>query len=389
MQALVLKPKEDRRLRAGHLWVFSNEVARHPANAVAGELVEVLSHGGEGLGTALYHPHSLITARLLGNGIADLDAAFFRERLARALRLREHLFPSETSYRLVHGESDDLPGLIVDKFGDNLAVQTVSAGMDARLPLIVEALRELLSPRAIIERNDTALRSYEELPQRTGVLWGDSLPETDIEENRVKYRINLLFGQKTGFFLDQKLNRRAAARFAPGRRVLDCFCNTGGFGLNAARAGALSVLGVDVSAEMIQQAKANTELNGFAQANWVQSDVFFFLEQAIERGDSYDLVILDPPSFTRNKKTVPSAKKGYRRLNELACQVLRPEGILVTASCSFHIYEEVFYEIVSEAALRVSRTLRLLDQRHQSPDHPILPAMPETRYLKLGIFQVI
>ncbi|RPI20247.1 MAG: class I SAM-dependent rRNA methyltransferase [Acidobacteria bacterium] len=389
MQALILKPKEDRRIYNGHLWVFSNEVARHPANSGPGDVVEVISHRGEVLGSALYHPHSLISARLLGRGVTTVDAAFFGERLARALRLRQSLFPNESCYRLVHGESDDLPGLIVDRFGPDLAVQTLSAGMDVRLPLIVESLRELLAPRSIVERNDTALRSYEELPERTGLLWGDAPPEVTIEENQVHYTINLLSGQKTGFFLDQKVNRRAAAQFAPGRNVLDCFCNAGGFGLNAARAGAASVLGVDVSGEMVEQATANAALNGFGQTSWVQADVFLFLEQAIERGENYDVVILDPPSFTRNRKTVPSAKKGYRRLNELACRVLRPEGILVTASCSFHIFEDVFYQIVSEAATRASRKLRLLEQRHQAPDHPVLPAMPETRYLKLGIFQVL
>ncbi len=303
--------------------------------------------------------------------------------------MRQSLFPRESCYRLVHGESDDLPGLIVDRFGPDLAVQTLSAGMDVRLPLIVDSLRELVSPRAIFERNETALRSYEELPQRTGLLWGEGPSEVTIEENQVRYTIDLLSGQKTGFFLDQKLNRRVAAQFAPGRSVLDCFCNAGGFGLNAARAGAASVLGVDVSGEMIEQATANAALNGFAQTQWVQGDVFLFLEQAVARGESYDLVILDPPSFTRNRKTVPAAKKGYRRLNELGCRVVRPEGILVTASCSFHIFEDVFYQIVSEAAVRASRKLRLLEQRHQAPDHPVLPAMPETRYLKLGIFQVL
>ncbi len=385
---LILKPKEDRRLRQGHLWVFSNEVARHPG-AAAGDVVEVLTAREESLGSAIYHPHSLISARLLLSDVEELDQAFFSERLSAAAELRRRLFPEESCYRLVHGESDWLPGLLVDRFQDYLVVQTTTAGMDRRLPVIVEALKELFQPQAILERNDSGLRGYEELPERRGVRFGDDPGPITIQENGIRYRLDLLHGQKTGFFLDQKLNRRAAARYAPGARALDCFCNLGGFAFHLARAGASQVVGVDISEDAIGRAHENCRLNGFSNVEFIVSDTFMFLEEQLESGATYDLIVLDPPSFARTKKHVGSARKGYRRLNELALRLLTEGGILLTASCSFHIFEDVFRELINEAAVRADRRLKLLEWHHQAPDHPILPAMPETQYLKLGIYQVI
>jgi len=388
MAQLILKPKEDRRLRQGHLWVFSNEVARHP-EAAAGDVVEVLTAREESLGSAIYHPHSLITARLLLADIEELDRSFFLERLSAAAALRGRLFPEESCYRLVHGESDWLPGLLVDRFQDYLVIQTTTAGMDRRLPVIVEALKELFHPRGVLERNDSGLRGYEELPERSGLLFGDDPGPLTIEENGIRYLVDLLHGQKTGFFLDQKLNRQAAARYAPGARALDCFCNLGGFAFHLARAGASQVVGVDISEAAIDRADENCRLNGFSNVRFVVRDAFTFLEEQQNAGLTYDLIVLDPPSFARSKKHVGAARKGYRRLNELALRLLTEGGILVTASCSFHIFEDVFRDLVNEAAVRADRRLKLLEWHHQSPDHPILPAMPETQYLKLGIYQVI
>jgi 23S rRNA (cytosine1962-C5)-methyltransferase len=370
------------------LWVFSNEVAEHPA-AAAGDLVEVLASGGASLGAALYHPHSLISARLLGAGQIVLDRQFFLDRIGAALALRRQLFPEETCYRLIHGESDGLPGLIVDRFDRRLVVQTLSNGMDRRLDLICNALEELVRPTAILERNDSPLRAHEELDQRVGVLRGGDAGPLEIEEAGFRYRLDLLQGQKTGFFLDQKLNRQAVARYCRNRRVLDCFCNVGGFALHAARAGASLVKGVDVSTSAIEQARENARLNEVTAVEFEVSDVFGFLQALLQRGERYGVVILDPPSFTRSRKNVSAAKRAYRRLNEAALRVLEPGGFLVTASCSHHLFEEVFYEAVFDAALRAGRVLRLLERRGQSPDHPVLPAMPETSYLKLGVFQAL
>lgn len=388
MERVILKAREERRILAGHLWIFSNEIEGKP-DAGPGDLVEVLTHGGQSLGSGFYHPHSLIAVRLLDTGSSDIDVSFFEERLAVAARLRRRLFPQEGCYRLVHGESDFLPGLIVDRYGDCLALQSLTAGMDRRQDLICEALEGLFSPRVIVERNDTPLRQYEELPEKVGIFRGSDPGAVEVEENGIRYEVDLLKGQKTGFFLDQKLNRRALAPLCAGASVLDCFCNVGTFALNAARGGASRVLAVDSSRASISQGRRNAALNGFAQVEFLQGNVFEFLERQVRDGERYGVIVLDPPSFTRSKKNVAPARRAYRRLNEMACRCLEAEGFLVTASCSFHIFEEAFLETVQEAARRAGRRLRLLEWRHQSPDHPILPAMPETRYLKLGVFQVL
>jgi len=388
MRKLTLKPREERRLRNGHLWVFSNEVEGMPESQ-PGDLVEVLDHWGRSLGSAAFHPRSLICARLLGGEVRELDAEFFRARIARAARLRQELFPEESCYRLVNGESDLLPGLIVDRYENRLVVQMLSAAMERGRERIVEVLVELFQPEAILERNELDLRTYEELPIRKGVLQGIWRGPVRIRESGIAYDVDLLEGQKTGFFLDQKENRAAAARYCRDREVLDCFCHLGGFGLHAARAGASRVVGVDASSSVVAAARRNGELNSATVVDFIQSDVFQYLQEALRDRVGFDVVILDPPSFAPRKKDVPKAIRAYRRLNEMALTLLRPEGTLVTASCSFHLREDVFYRTVSEAAIRAGRRLQLLERREQSPDHPVLPGMPETRYLKLGVFRVL
>ncbi|GAB4112378.1 MAG: class I SAM-dependent rRNA methyltransferase [Acidobacteriota bacterium] len=385
---MVLKPGEDRRLRSGHLWVFSNEVQAHPA-AGSGEAVEVVADGGRSLGLALYHPHSLISARLLGVPPGtELDVAFFSNRIREADLLRARLMPEETSVRLVHGESDFLPGLIVDRYGEYFVVQALCAGMDCRLDLVVEALVGLYQPKGVIERNEVALRDYEELPRRKSVLYGSWEGPVEIEEAGLRYRVDLLEGQKTGFFLDQKWNRQAVARLCQGRTVLDCFCHAGGFALHAARSGAAAVTAVDASAPSLELAAANARLNAFDGVTFVASDVFSFLEEAAANGRTYDVVILDPPSFAPRRKDLPRAWKAYRKLNELGLRCVSSGGILASASCSHHLPEEEFFRAVMEAATRCGRRLQLLERRGAAPDHPVLPAMPETAYLKFGLFLV-
>ncbi|MFZ0426547.1 MAG: class I SAM-dependent rRNA methyltransferase [Acidobacteriota bacterium] len=388
MERLILKPREEGRLRAGHLWVFSNEVAVMPRESQAGDLVEVTTGRGESLGSALFHPHSLISARLVGAGIKELDTEFFRQRIAQAARLREQVLPEEDSYRLVYGESDFLPGLVIDRYGDDFVLQIFSAGMERCRDRIVEALTSLFRVRTIVERNDVDTRRLEELPSQKGVLVGDLTGPVEIRENGIRYRIDLLEGQKTGFFLDQKLNRRAAGLLCRNRRVLDCYCNAGGFGLNAARSGAASIVGVDASGPALEAARRNAALND-AEIQFEQSEVFRYLSRVVEEGRRFDAVILDPPSFAPRKKDVSKARKAYQKLNELGLQVLEPEGLLVTASCSFHLREDVFYQIVRQSAERCGRRLQLIERRQQAPDHPVHPSMPETAYLKLGVFRVL
>lgn len=386
---VMLKLGEERRLRQGHLWVFSNEVAEVTGRPAAGDVVEVVDQRGRSWGLAAFHPHSLITARLLGPDAHDLDVSFFRARLERARALREVLFGDDASvYRLAYGESDGLPGLVVDRYERVLVVQIFSAAMERRKDVIVEVLTELFQPDAVVERSDSHWRTLEGLPKVQGILLGRLQPPLQIELEGVRYRLDPLTGQKTGFFLDQRWNRPALARYCRGRRVLDCFCHLGGFALHAAQAGADRVLAVDASESCIAEVAENARLNE-VRIEAEKAEVFAFLEAEKARKRSWDVIVLDPPSLAPRRKDAAAARKAYRRLNRLALEILREGGILATASCSEHVWEDVFYAEVRHAAADVRRVLQLLQRLHQAPDHPVLPAMPETAYLKMGIFRVL
>ena len=383
-----LKPREERRLLAGHPWIFSNEIREIRGEPGSGDVVEIRSSAGKFMGIGFYHGHSLIAVRLLSRDPVAIDQRFYEKRLTQAHRLRQMLFPGAESYRLAHGEADFLPGLVIDRLGNTLVVQTLSAGMDARLPLICDALEALFAPLCIVERNESPLRSLESLPERVGVLRGSVAP-VEFQEHGIRYRVNPLEGQKTGFFLDQRENRLMIRRYASGARVLDCFCNTGGFALNAARGGAPTVLALDSSPDALGRARTNAQLNGIDNVTFEETDVFTRLESLRAASEVFDLVILDPPSFTRSRKSVPAAKRGYRELHQGAFRVLRRGGVLVSASCSHHIEPEVFGEVIADAALRSGRTLQLLEWHGAAADHPVIPGVPETAYLKLGVYRVL
>jgi 23S rRNA (cytosine1962-C5)-methyltransferase len=276
--------------------------------------------------------------------------------------------------------------LIVDKYDDILAVQTFAFGMDARLPWICDVMESLLHPRGIVERNESPLRTLEKLEQKKGILRGSSSP-TLISEHGLTYSVDPLEGQKTGFFLDQRENRLSVRRYAASATVLDCFCSDGGFALNAAAAGAGSVIGIDSSEDAINRARHNAMLNNLASVQFERDDVFDKLEKFETAGKQFDVIVLDPPSFTKNRKTVPAARKGYKDLHMRAFKVLRSGGILLTASCSHHIEPDVFLSIIDESARKAGRTLQVLDWRGAAPDHPTLPLVSETRYLKFGVFR--
>jgi 23S rRNA (cytosine1962-C5)-methyltransferase len=384
---IVLRKKEERRILAGHPWAYSNEIQEVRGEPAAGDVVELLSAGGLSLGIGFYHPHSLIAYRHLSAQIEEIDPAFFARRLGQAMALRRAMFGGIDAFRLVHGESDFLPGLIVDRLGDVISLQAFSAGMDRRLPEICDAIQELLSPAAIVERNESALRTLEELPLRKGFLRG-SRSDTEFTENGIRYAVDALEGQKTGFYLDQRMNRARVKTFALGRAVLDCFCNDGGFSLNAAAGGASSVLGIDSSAEAVGRAARNAERNALQNCSFEQADVFTKLPLLAADGLSFDIVVLDPPSFTRSRKSVPMAKKGYRELHRDALKVLKPGGLLVTSSCSHHILPETFLSIIDETCHDAKRSAQMLEWAGAAPDHPVLPGVPETRYLKFGVFLV-
>ncbi|NTW54452.1 MAG: class I SAM-dependent rRNA methyltransferase [Chlorobaculum sp.] len=391
MHAIYLKPKEHRRLLSGHLWVFSNELREVPRDIAAGETVQLFTHDGRLLGAGFFNPQSLIAFRLLTRDEEQPDRDFFRRKLLEAHKLREKIYPeSETNaWRLAHGESDGLPGLVIDRFDRAFVLQSFSAGMDQHLPLITELLRELFDPKAIVLRNESPLRELEGLPLfRETVLGGKDDMFQVIRDGGISYRVNILEGQKTGFFLDQRENRRHIRKYAAGADVLDVYTNDGGFALNAMHAGAKSTKMVDISQEALQRAEQNARMNGFENFSIVAADAFETLGRLRQENHSYDLVILDPPSFTKSRKTVPTALKAYTKLNRLGAQLVSHEGFLATASCSHHVSEEDFLAAVHLGAMQAGKHLRLISRAAQPPDHPVLLSMPETSYLKFACFYV-
>ena len=388
-RTVTLKKNEDHRIAKGHLWAFSNEIQKIDGDPQAGDIVHVLTHTGTFLGIGFYNPHSLIAVRLLTREQdKEIDFQFFRQRIETALLLRRKLYPDSDTFRLIHGESDFLPGLIVDKYGDYLSLQTFSAGMDRRVTLICDVLESLLHPKGIVERNEQPIRTLEGLEQRKGLLRGSIAPVT-IDENGIVFTVDLLEGQKTGFFLDQRENRLALRRYVKDATVLDCFCNEGGFALHAAKAGASHVTAIDISEPTIERAKKNAKDNHVdSRTHFVARDAFEYLKEAVEKKQSFDVINLDPPSFAKNKRSVVRARRGYKEIHTYALQLLKPGGILATASCSHHIFDETFLDIINASARATGRNINLLEWHGAAPDHPVLPAMPETRYLKFGIFHV-
>jgi len=391
MHALYLKPKEHRRLIRGHLWSFSNEFQSLPRDIAAGETVRLYTNDGKFIGTGFYNPHSLISFRLLSREGEVPDGEFFRKKILGALRLREKLYPAEetNAYRLVHGESDGLPGLVIDRFDTAFVLQAFSAGMDLHLPLICDILRETFDPTSIFVRNESVLRELEGLPLYKKTVFGteaDALKT--IHDTGVFYKVNLLEGHKTGFFLDQRENRRMVRKLAGGADVLDVFTSDGGFALNALHAGASSATMVDISREALLRASENARLNGFSDFDTLQGDAFDILGGLGSEKRSFDLVIVDPPSFTKSRKNLPTALKAYKKLNKLGLCMVKNGGFYATASCSRHVSEPDFLDTVHQAALAAGRHLRLVFRNAQPGDHPVLLSMPETSYLKFACFYV-
>lgn len=380
MTKIIIKNSAAKRLKSGSLWVFSNEVIQHP-DIDNGELIDVESQNGEKLGLAFYNRNSLISLRLLLTyQIPDVD--FFVMRISKALEFRKQLMPERSMFRLVFGESDYLPGLVIDKYGDYFALQLLSAGMDKSIDMIINALFRLFpNTKGIIGKNQSALRSLEGLNSIDQVYFGVIPDEIICDENGIKLSINLSSGQKTGYFLDQAINRLFIRSISKDADVLDCFTNQAGFALNAYIGGARSIAAVDISQTALESAKTNAILN-LANINFYKSDVFDFLNIAYDNGKAWDIIVVDPPSFTKSKKNVATAKKGYMKLNLAAIKAVREGGILLTCSCSQHIFENTFIEIVNHAAATAGRRLRMIYHGGQSPDHPILAGMPETNYLK-------
>jgi len=383
---IYLKKNEDKRLRKGHLWVFSNEVdtQRSPLEQFsAGDLAQLKSDDGKVLGTAYVNPQALICARLLSRKPnLKCGSNFFKERLTTALILREKLF-TQPYYRLVFGESDGLPGLVIDRFGSVFSVQITTAGIEQRKESLLTALVELFNPTAIVLKNDNSQRQLEGLSLESEIAYGQLPDSVIIEENGAQFKIDIVNGQKTGWFYDHRSSRAMVANIAKDQRVLDLFSYTGAWGIPAAMAGATEVTCVDASESALTLAKENAELNQVVDnMHFVRSDVFEFLKQARLDNQLYDIIILDPPALVKRKKDFKQGYEAYRRLNHLALQVLSKNGILVSASCSFHLSRENLHEILRSSGKHIDRHLVFFASGGQGPDHPIDPALPETEYLK-------
>ncbi len=379
-------------MQRGHPWLFSNEVAieRSPLTALqAGDSVNVFSHSGKPLGTAYVNPHSLICARMVSSEIdCVLDEAWLTARISEALALRESL--GWLPYcRLVYGESDRLPGLVVDRYGDTIAVQIGTAGMERLRDQIVQSLIRLCDPAALVLRNDLPSRALEGLETFVEVVHGDLPATVTLRENGADFEVSLLEGQKTGWYYDQRCNRALLARYAEGRSVLDCFSYVGGFGIQAACGGARSVLCLDSSESALAGAARNAELNEVADRLQVRrGDAFDGLRALRDEAQRFDVVVVDPPAFVRRRKDRQSGREAYRRLNRRAMQVLADDGLLLSASCSYHLSAEEHQAIVAGAARDVGRWVQILARGHQAPDHPVHPGLPETEYLKALLVKV-
>jgi 23S rRNA (cytosine1962-C5)-methyltransferase len=383
LPVLRLKRNEDRRLHAGHLWIFSNEVdtAQSPLGKFnAGELARVLAHNDRALGLAYVNPKSLIAARLLETWKIP-DAAWLAARIRAALALRERLY-AKPYYRLVYGESDGLPGLVIDRYGSACVVQIGTAGMELLKGPIRQALGEVLRCEAVLFKNDGSAREMEGLPSYVEIAAGNFDRPAVVLEDDLEFQAPLSEGQKTGWFFDQAANRRALVKYVrKGARALDVFSYVGAWGVRAAHSGAREVTCIDSSASALDLASANAARNGLKVATR-KGDAFDVLEELVKQGERFDLIVIDPPAFAKRKKDLPKALAAYKRLNQLALQAMADDGILVSCSCSFHVSAEDLQDAIAKAARGAAKHLQILEMGGQGPDHPVHPAIPETRYLK-------
>lgn len=386
--AVILKKDCDRRLRIGHLWIFSNEIAEIRGLASDGEIIDVRDSRGGLVGRGYINRHSLISARVLTYRDEAIEKEFFLKRINEALERRKRLFPGLNSLRLVHSEGDFLPGLIVDKYENALSIQTLTLGMERWKETICDILEELLEPRIIVERNDTATRKLEGLEEQKGAIRGGGDTRVVIEENGNRFLVDLLEGQKTGFFLDQRENRERLREYAKGKRVLDCFCYSGGWSMYAAQGGAREVIGVDASQGAVDLAAENARINGYEVCKFIKADVFDLLRGMDKKGERFDVIVLDPPAFVKSKKEIADAVRGYKEINMTAMKLLNDNGTIVTSSCSHHIDRELFTDILVKAARDSGKIARLLEFRSQGRDHPVLMPMKETEYLKCAFVEV-
>lgn len=385
-KTLRLKDRADRRLKAGHLWIYSNEVDTRTSplkSFGAGEPVIIKNAKGKAIGTGYINPNTLICARLVSRDARYmLDKSLLVHRINVALGLRQRLF-DKPYYRLVFGDSDGLPGLVVDRFGDIVVVQMSTAGMERVKDEIVAALVQVLKPSGILLKNDGTSRQLEELPEYVEVAHGEVPEEVELEENGVRFLAPVMTGQKTGWFYDHRLNRDRLRHYVKGKRVLDIFSYVGGWGVQCAAFGAEEVICVDASGKATDLVHRNAELNSLQdKVGTIQGDAFAALKQLKVEGEQFDIIIVDPPAFIKRRKDIKAGELAYRRINEMAMRLLSKDGILVACSCSMHLQRDSMLDALRAGSRHIERSLQVIEQGHQGPDHPILPAIPETEYIK-------
>ena len=381
--AVTISKRGEERARSGHPWIYKSDIAR--VAAAGGDTVRVVGPRGRAVGQALYSDRSEIALRLLTRGGGEADLALWRSRLEQAIRFRETLAIDGTAYRVVHGEADRLPSLIVDRYGDYLVVQALSQGVDRLLPEITRLLGEALSPSGILARNDPRVRILEGLEQRVDVLHGSVPDAIDIREGQIVYQVDPYRGQKTGLFLDQRENRMAAAQYARGR-LLDAFSYNGGFALALAPK-CDEVLAIDISDDAVARIRTNADRNGLTNVRAHAMNVFDELRELERRGEVFDTIVLDPPAFAKNKGSVEKALSGYKEINLRALKLLAPGGFLITCSCSYHVSEGAFADVLASAAVDAQADVAVVEKRMQARDHPVLLTVPETYYLKCFILR--
>ena len=381
--SVTISARGEQRVRLGHPWIYRADVGAVAADG--GDVVQVLGPRQRVLGYALFSDRSQIAIRMLSRGEQPIDESLVRSRLEASIRFRESLTLDATAYRLVHGEADLLPSLVVDRYDDYLVVQALSQGVDRLLPLITDYLRELLQPAGILARNDPKVRALEGLPQSVDVLHGTIPDSVVVREGPIEYAVDLRRGQKTGLFLDQRENREAAAQYAHGR-LLDCFSYNGGFALRLARR-CTDAEAVDISGDAVARIRANAERNGLPHLQAREANVFDELRRHERAGERYDTIVLDPPAFAKNKASVPNALAGYKEINLRAMRLLSPGGYLITCSCSYNVNEEMFEAVLHEASADSHTQVSMVEKRMQGRDHPVLVGVPETHYLKCFILR--
>jgi len=386
MSGIVVKPRA--RIFHGHDWVYGSEVLKTFGNPQPGEVISLKDGRDRLLGSAIYNPQSQIIARRFSRRKQELDLDFFVRRISQAIDSREKLGVNRNPGRVVWSESDALPGVVIDRYGPYVVLQTLTLAMDQKKQLIVETVEKLLSPASIVERNEAPVRKAEGLHLVAGVLSGEQPRLLELDVRGMRFEIDVMAGQKTGFYLDQIDNYEAVAGLAAGLRVLDCFSNQGAFAIACAKAGAVSVTAVEISADLVQLINQNAQRNEVSITTEA-TNAFDFLARCIQEKTQYDLIVLDPPTFAKSKESLNSAWRGYKEIHLRALQLLTPEGFLATFSCSHHVSREMFLEMIVDASVDAKRHVRILKQFSQPLDHPILPHIPETEYLKGFLFQVL